>query len=40
MSARIHYMPAFNRYPPAIVDAFGRIGRARGSVESAVILPS
>lgn len=38
--ARIDYLPAFNRYPPAILKAFGRIERARGSIESAVILPA
>jgi Fic family protein len=34
------YIPAFNRYPPAILQAFGRIERARGIIESATILPA
>jgi Fic family protein len=34
------YVPAFNRYPPAIVQAFGRIERARGVIETAQILPA
>ena len=38
--ARIDYIPAFNRYPPAILQAFGRIERARGEIEASGILPA
>jgi Fic family protein len=34
------YFPAFNRYPPSIVRAFGRIERARGVIETAPLLPA
>jgi Fic family protein len=34
------YFPAFNRYPPAVMQAFGRIERARGMIETARILPA
>src|SRR5438034_574205 len=34
------YIPAFERYPPAILRAFGRIERARGSIEAAFLLPA
>lgn len=34
------YVPAFNRYPPVVVQAFGRIERARGAIESAELLPA
>jgi Fic family protein len=34
------YLPAFNRYPAAVMQAFGRIERARGVIESAPILPA
>lgn len=37
---RIDYLPAFSRYPPAIVQALGRFERARGAIESAAILPA
>jgi cell filamentation protein, protein adenylyltransferase len=38
--ARNPYIPAFNRYPPAILQAFGRIEHARGAIEAAQILPA
>jgi len=34
------YIPAFERYPPAILRAFGRIERARGAIEAAFLLPA
>ena len=34
------YIPAFQRYQPAVVDALGRIERARGIIDSAPILPA
>lgn len=34
------YLPAFNRYPPEVMAAFGRIELARGAIESAAILPA
>src|SRR3954462_3116046 len=34
------YIPAFNRYPAAVMAAFGRIERARGTIEAAAILPA
>lgn len=34
------YSPAFNRYPPPIMQAFGRIERARATIENALILPA
>lgn len=34
------YFPAFNRYPPDVMRAFGRIERARGMIEAAHILPA
>jgi Fic family protein len=34
------YIPAFDRYPAAIMTAFGRIERARGTIEAAAILPA
>ncbi|MGH8010805.1 MAG: Fic family protein, partial [Candidatus Binatia bacterium] len=34
------YIPAFTRYPAAIMQAFGRIERARGVIENAPILPA
>jgi Fic family protein len=36
----LDYIPAFNRYPPPVLQAFGRIERARGAIESATILPA
>lgn len=38
--ARMDYIPAFSRYPPEVMGAFGRIERARGAIESAAILPA
>lgn len=38
--ARIDYIPAFQRYPPEVIAAFGRIERARGAIETAQILPA
>jgi Fic family protein len=36
----LDYIPAFNRYPPSVLQAFGRIERARGAIETAQILPA
>lgn len=34
------YIPAFRRYDPVVVDAIGRIERARGIIDSAQVLPA
>lgn len=36
----MEYIPAFNRYPPEVMGAFGRIELARGAIEAAAILPA
>ncbi len=34
------YYPSFRRYTPEVTAAFGRIERARGAIEAALILPA
>jgi Fic family protein len=40
MTVKPDYIPAFRRYDPAVVDALGRIERARGIIDSAQVLPA